>query len=281
MQLKANPLLAFAQGDSPIALHVRRNYGGGSGRDDQVAGLLADKLLSGQQADGSWGGTVAQSIENLFALWLLGARGKETERGVNWLMETHRPAMRCVNTDGGRYDDMFFHMSSRADRDRVRKMGDVPFTPGCAGFVKTGAALFCALELEQGDAQRIKHACATLSHLFVYRKGRPCSGSCSMNLLTAMASAPARFEAQSLKQALAWTASQQQADGSWARGIPFYEMAYTLGRLPQKLGEAQLEKCLARAVRTQHRDGTWGQTHWEMKTFLLLPALRQAGLMPN
>lgn len=281
MQLKATPLSAFARSDSPVALHVRRTFCGGSSRDDCTAGLLADKLLAEQRPDGSWDGKVGKSIENLFALWLLGTRNEQTRRAVNWLMETDRPPMRCTNADGGRYDDMFFHTADRADHRHVSDMSGVPFTAGCAGFVKTGAAVFLALELNQGDPGRVERACATLSHLFIYRKGRPCAGSCNMNLLVAMACDPGRFDPRSLKLALAWTGGHQKTDGSWAKGIPFYEMAYTLGRLPAKLGGSQLERCLTRALRIQHNDGTWGQAHRELDTFLMLPALRQAGLLPN
>lgn len=282
MKLKHHPLAIFQNSDTPLALHVRQKWINPSSRDQHTADSLRDRLQSAQQSDGSWGGSVATTIENLFAVWLLGTVDAATERAVNWLMETDQPPLRRVNKDGGRYDDMFFHTPARDDRKRLRQLRGVPSTPGCAGFVKTGAALFHALELRQGDAARITRACQTLSHLFVYRHGRPCTGSCNVSLLMAMAVDCRRFDPQAIAAAIGWLQRQQQPGGSWAKGIPFFETVYALHRFPQKLAAAQLDRALAYAATMQRRNGGWGRTDQQLKTFLLLPALHQAaGIGPT
>jgi ABC-type multidrug transport system fused ATPase/permease subunit len=61
---------------------------------------------------------------------------------LNWMLETELPPFKSELRNGG-YNDLFLR-TTRRDHSEMRKMSGLPFTSGCSGFVKTGAALYFA-----------------------------------------------------------------------------------------------------------------------------------------
>ena len=184
MQFKADPLSVFTRDQSAIAIHARLRWMNGGARDSALGRRVLDRLRRTQADDGSWGGSVAATIEHLFDLWLLGQPDRMTARAIDWLLEV--PLEPPRNLCGGVYDGMFFRVLT-ADRPRLRRLRSLPFTGGCGGFVKTGAALFFATVLGQGSADRVARAYARAEAVGRLRQGRWCSDSCGNNILQAVA----------------------------------------------------------------------------------------------
>ena len=265
VQFTADPYAVFAKSDSPLAIHGRQRWL----KDDACkdADRAVAKLQKSQSDDGSWPGSVRQTVESLFALWLLGRRSAATAAGVDWLLEVGRPPMRHVN-----YSNLFFG-AHRSDVDSLR---EVPFSKGCSGFVKTGAALFLASVLEQGDEQRVSDAFDTLGRLPAKRGGRWCSASCSNNILQAYAANRRFSDSAAMRLAVKRLEADQTATGAWADQIPFYATFYALSQVPLKSADAQFRRALPRIIRNQRLDGTWGNNL--INTFLVLDALERKGI---
>jgi hypothetical protein len=276
MQLKADPLRVFASSDSPIALHVRLTRMDGSQQDRAWAERAAVAIRKRQAEDGCWNASAGATINELFALWLLGSGpDAATGRGVDWLLETRHPLpARSEHPEG--YD----RLPHRVRRRELRRMQDVPFTMGCSNFVKSGAALFLAAAFGQGDAARIRAVRDVFSARARQRDGRWCSGSCANNVLQGFAMDAGLARGAAMRRVLAFLAGVQSDKGGWGDGVPFYPTVYALARVPGRAAKAQLDRAVGRLVRTQNRDGSWGRTRKELCTYLALGALERAGLLP-
>jgi hypothetical protein len=281
MKLKADPLGIFEEDDSPIALHARRRWMDGAGR----AGLLARETVmqigSTQSADGSWDGSVSSTIRNLFSLWLLaGLDSRVITKALDWLLEVDHPPMKQERENGATYDGMFFR-TTRRDREELRRPQPVPFTPGCSGFVKTGAALFFAGQFGRGDDERVRKAFSSINRTARARQGRLCTGSCASNIHIAMAAHPQERRSEGMKAVLAYLSGKQKPIGSWEDGIPFFPTLWMLSYLNSRAANAAFRLALGRVQRSQSRDGYWGRSRKQLDSFLVLDSLSQKGLFPQ
>jgi hypothetical protein len=265
IDLKADPYSIFEKSDSPIAMHARKRWASKGGEADSKK--ITAVIRSSQSANGSWNNSVAQTIENLFALFLLVRPSPATAKAIDWLLEVDQPPMQhpC-------YSNLFFRVR-RAD---VELLKTGPFSPGCSGFVKTGGALFLASLFNQGDDRRVSQAFATLAKLPAQRQGRFCSASCSNNILQAFAANDEYRSSAAMKLAVARLEQEQMPNGNWSSGFPFYPTFYALSRIESKSADAQFRRALPRIVRVQKKDGSWG--HSPLNTFLVLDALERKGM---
>ena len=247
--------------------------------DDALAGQMISKVCKGQSPDGSWGGSVATTIDRLFALWLSMEGGRLAGRPRRWTgfwKWTTQP-MHHQSSDGAAYDGLFFRRG-RGESVALRKLRGVPFTPGCSGFIKTGAALYFACAFAQGNADRVAAAYDSLSRVIEVRQGRWCSGSCGNNILLAFAAHPKHSQSAGMRRAVAWLSDQQDADGSWRKGVPFFPTFLALSRAKHNLAAHQRQRALQRLERTQNRDGSWGRSQPLLNTYLVLDAINHLSL---
>lgn len=153
MQFNVDPRPVFEHDMSVLGLHARLRWMNGGSKDLQSAKQAIWQICSEQQGDGSWDGSAAVTIARLFELYLLETEAnRTTARAIEYLSEM--PAKVLSGICGGTYDGMFFRVGS-SDRQAMRKLCGLPFTPGCAGFIKTGAAMYFATRFGQGDIGRI------------------------------------------------------------------------------------------------------------------------------
>lgn len=278
MKTKADPLAIFRESNSPIALHVRKRWMGGAGRAVALAGGTVKHLEDKQAEDGSWNGTVAHTIQNLFALWLLLERAdRSVNRALDWMLETGYPAMQCPRENGATYSNMFFR-TSRHDRQELRRLMHLPFTSGCSGFVKTGAALFFAVEFGRAGDERVEQAFASINRTAQVRNGRLCSGPCANNIHLALAVHPRYSGGAGMARVLSWLERQIKPTGSWDKGIPFFPTFWMLAHLKSRKSNELFRQALVRVERSQNSDGTWGRGQKLLDTFLVLDSLSRKGI---
>jgi hypothetical protein len=276
MNSKFHSLSIFEQSDSAIAIHARRRWMNGGKRDGVLAGRILSRRRRQQSGDGSWAGSVAKTIENLFAIWLLDEHlSHTTAKAIDWMLEVGHPAMHHECGDGAAYDSMFFRMA-RGERESLREMSGVPFTQGCAGFIKTGAALFFATAF--GHRSDLADAAYdSLSRVVQVRQGRWCSPSCGNNILQAFAIHETRSTSAAMKRAVAWLATQQEESGAWG-SVPFYPTVFAMGHLKDASSRRQLRAAMRRLQRLRNPDGSWGRSQRELNTLLALDAMERSGI---
>lgn len=278
MKLKADPLAVFRESNSPLALHARQRWLGGAGQAASLARQTVQCLEQEQAGDGSWGGSTATTIQRLFALWLLlDQRNRAVERALDWLTEAGYPPMLNPRDDGADYSNLFFRTHGR-DRADLRHMRHVPFTAGCAGFVKTGAALFFSMAFGRDGDERVEQAYASVNQTACARQGRLCCGSCASNLHLALAVHPRHNQGAGMDRVLSWLECQMKLTGSWGAGIPFFPTLWMLSQLQSARSDALFHRALARAGRSQHPDGSWGNRQRVLDTFLVLDSLSRKGI---
>jgi hypothetical protein len=266
---KTNPLTIFQNSSTPIARHALSRWA----RQPQPPWDPPP-----QRADGSWNGSVADTIQQLYWLWLANPIPDEAaQKGMRWLLENHLPPMRTLDPDRVSYDNLFFAMG-RGDAPRLRKLSGVPFNEGCSGFVKTGAALFLASGFGMADEERVTKALATIERIPARRQGWWCSPSCGANLFQAGAAYPDFARGEAMNLALGYLAERQSKNGTWSGGIPFYATFNALSRLEQPQAARLFERALPKVLSSQLPDGGWSRSDSELKTYLVLDAFERTGM---
>lgn len=279
MSLRFDPLAIFAAGETAIALHVRKHYGKPDKHDRAISRQCRADILTQQQADGRWGGCAGRTINALFALWLLDQPScEQTARGVDALLDASHPL-----PARSQHPEWFDMLAYRVRRAELSRMEGVPFTMGCSLFVKTGAALFFAAKFGQGDVARIEAA----RKVFDARAADPkrhgcwCSGPCANNIIQAYAASPDLSRGPAMRLALDYLAREQLSSGAWGRAIPFHPTVFALAQVPGESAEMQLQRAVGLLVARQNRDGSWGRSKCELRTFLVLGALRRLNVLPG
>jgi len=74
-------------------------------------------------------------------------------------------------------------------------------------------------------------------------------------------------------------ATIQRPEGTWIPGVPFFKTINTLAHLNIPQANRQFENALARLVRTQSPDGSWGKVEPEWSTFLVVHALKRKSIL--
>ena len=155
----------------------------------------------------------------------------------------------------------------------LNKMKEVPFTKGCSGFIKSGAALFFTNVFDKLNHKKANKAYESLEKVAEVRKGRWCSGSCSNNIMQAFVTHPERKKSGIMRGVVRYLATQQKDNGSWAGSTPFYPTVYALSLLDFSEVEPQLDRAVQKVIKYQNKDGSWGRANKELNTFLMIKVL--------
>ncbi|MBI5000850.1 MAG: hypothetical protein HZB92_04900 [Euryarchaeota archaeon] len=274
MKLRHDPLRLFSASKTPVGLRTRIDFMGEHGASMAAERIAADMLVH-QRADGSWGDT-AGTIKALYDLQLLNPGGNLISRaGVRWLLEEHLPPMARRSTDDAPYNGLFFKVESYQS-PVLNRMTGTPFTKGCSGFIKTGAALFLASAYGLKSHERLPPAFESLDRVIEVREGQWCSPSCSNNILQGYAAHPAAREGGAMRLAVRRLADAQRPSGDWPK-FPFYPALFALSHCEGKAAESQVKLALQRCARTQGKDGGWGRADREHASYMVLCAMRNAG----
>jgi hypothetical protein len=274
VKLKRDPFQPFQGDRTPVGIRVRMDYMGEHGCA-YTAEKLAGEILVRQRPDGSWV-DASSTIKALYELSLLNPGGNLiTRQGARWLLEEHLPPMRCESADGAPYHNLFFKVE-KYQSAKLNAIVGTPFSRGCSGFIKTGAALFLAAAHNVKGSERIAPAFESLDKVIEVRGGRWCSPSCSNNILQGYAAHEAVRDSLAMRKAVAALAKIQKPSGVWT-GAPFYPTLFALSRVESKPARKQVALALAKCARTQRKDGSWGGAGRFHDSYMVLAALRNAG----
>ena len=261
--LKYDPYPVFQTGQTPAGLYARQKWLKEAG----TPGWLKDydrtvkDLLDGQCRDGSWKGSVIETIRRLFGLHLtVRDPTPPVVRALDWLFTKIEPT-RINRTPTS-------EMPLTADR-----LAGLPFTVGASRWFELGAALFLSTIFgRENDPQVLEAYRKVLSLIDPERKPR-CGWTSSYNLLRALVVHPEFSQSKEVRHFVAALAKNQEDSGRWRVNVPFYQTVNALAHLDLSSATVQGEKAFKRLCVTQNRDGTWGRRQKEWNTFLVIHAL--------
>jgi len=280
MELKYSPYTIFKKSKNPYALYARTKWmGESSSLLKSKIQRLTDTLLRSQSRNGSWSDSVVRTVENLYTLSLLSPGNRSVgQKAVDWLLEKDHPPIIYVSGDGSPYSGLFFKVQ-HDDVKSIYDRRDLPFTRGCSGFFKTGAALYFSGIFGRSDDKRVAAAFKSLDKVLVIRKGKWCNIPCSNNILRGYLSHPCKRDSAQSRKALKVLEEVQTETGGW-RGTPFFYQTFnTVAQSNLPGARRQMRRAMDRVARSQNRDGTWGRSNVEFNTFMILDALHRQGVI--
>ncbi len=270
IKLKVDPVDYVSHLRSPVGLYLKREL---LKKDSKSSTILRqelyDKTLMGQSQDGSWNQLFVETANNLWNLALLGydAEDSAVMKGLNWILS--------VQTHQYRGYPGFFRSSNREDPRRMRSTLYGEFGPGCTVFYQTAYAIHLLHLFGFDDDDRVE---TTVRSYLQFWTPTWCSAWCTVNVLRVLIEHPLSKESELVNSGLDYLAGLQEPKGAW-KGFPFYHTFHALSRAKNDLARKQFEKAIPTVVGRQNRDGSWGAKARELDTFLVLDALKNAGLL--
>ena len=261
--LKYNPYLVFQSSQTPAGLYARQKWLKEAG----TPGWLKDYdrtvkgLSDGQSRDGSWKGSVIETIRRLFGLHLtVRDPTPPVVRALDWLFTKIEPSqiIRPPATE----------TPLTADR-----LAGLPFTVGASRWFELGAALFLSTIFGRENDPPVLEAYRKVLFLIDPEKKPRCGWAGSYNLLRALVVNPEFSQSKEVRRFVAALAKNQDISGRWRVNVPFYQTVNALAHLNLASATAQGEKAFKRLCVTQNRNGTWGSRQREWNTFLVIHAL--------
>jgi hypothetical protein len=267
IELKVDPLKFAATLESPIGVYLRREVFKKENKADvALKKKLHDKIEAAQSADGSWNQLFVTTANNLWDLWLLGYDGQDNaaRHGLEWLLSIQRYLYRGYQG--------FFNTNNRKDPSLMRSILYGEFGPGCTIFYETTYAvhLFHVYGFD-GNSQ----VQTTVNSYLQFWRPNWCGSWCNINVLRMLIEHPLSKESKQVEDSLRYFSRRQTRTGTW-KGYPFYHAFHALSRAKQEVALKQVGKALPALIRRQNTDGSWGKSHQETHTFLVLDALKNA-----
>jgi len=269
-ELRVNPLNYVAGLESPIGVYLRREIFKKETKADTILERrLYEQTVADQSVDGSWNQLFVRTANNLWNLALLGydAEDKSVKKGLEWLLSIQRHNYRGYPG--------FFHSTNRKDSSMMRSTFYGEFGPGCTIFYQTTYAihLFHIFGLHCN-----KQVQTTVRSYLEFWSPDWCGAWCTINVLRMLIEHPLSAESKQVNSGLDYFAKLQTKTGVW-KGFPFYHTFHALSRAKHTMAKEQLEKAFPSVVKRQNKDGSWGRKEHETETFLVLDALKNAGII--
>lgn len=263
--LKVNPVSYVVDLESSVGVYLRREvFPEETEADNTLRRKLYEETVEGQSADGSWGQLFVRTANNLWNLALLGYDPEDISirRGLEWLLSIQRHQYKGYPG--------FFYSGHKEDPSVMRSTLYGEFGPGCTIFYQTTYAVHLFHLFGFDGNKRVQTA--VKSYLQFWRPDW-CGAWCTINVLRILIEHPLSKESKQVKSGLEYLAERQTKTGAWKR-FPFYHTFHALSRAKHGLAKQQLEKTFPSVVKRQNKDGSWGGKAQEIKTFLILDALK-------
>ena len=266
---KGDSLDYVANLESPIGIYLRRTmFSKSASSDAALKEKLHDKIVAGQSADGSWNQLFVRTANNLWNLALMGyeAEDASVQKGLEWLLSIQR----------GQYKGHpgFFLSNNRKDPSLMRQTLYGEFGPGCTIFYQTAYAIHLFHIFGFDDHQQIER---TMRSYLGFWRPNWCGAWCTINVLRVLIEHPLSMASEQVEEGVKYLAERQGKRGAW-KGFPFYHTFHALSRSKSVAAKQQLKKASSLVVRRQNEDGSWGRKEQETPTFLILDALKNAGV---
>jgi len=268
MKIRYNPYPLFISNPSPVGIYARKKWLGQEQTphwkvDFQKA---AQALLAGQSPDGSWRGSIVETVRRLFGLHLtIREPNQPVDTALDWLIERAL----CVKT--GR-------SIPREDLGGGR-LHSIPFTPGGFDLFVAGATLFLSNAFGRAHDTDVLGLYEWLSHRAVVKGHQPPGWSSTNNILRALVVHPLYSHHPATNKLVVRLSRVQQESGRWIQAVPLYQTVNALAHLDSEAAARQVHRAFRYLTETQHPGGTWGRKEGEWATFLVVHALRKKGML--
>ena len=269
-ELKVNPLNYVAGLESPIGVYLRRDiFKKETKADNTLKKKLYEKTFANQSTDGSWDQLFVRTANNLWNLALLDydAEDRGVKKGLEWLLSIQRHQYRGYPG--------FFLSNNRKDPSVMRSTFYGEFGPGCTIFYQTTYAIHLLHIFGFDDNRQVQ---TTVKSYLQFWRPDWCGAWCTINVLRMLIEHPLSTESKQVEDGVKYLVKRQTKTGAW-KGFPFYHTFHALSRAHHASAKKQFKKAFSSVVRRQNKDGSWGRKEQETKTFLVLDALKNAGVL--
>jgi hypothetical protein len=266
--LPYDPFDIFRESKTPPGLYARKRWLKESSKTwetdfRETVGFLKH----GQGRNGSWKNSPLETIKRLFGLHLtVRDSDEDIDRALDWLAGRLRAAQTKKRVVP----------SEPLGRGNLRGL---PFTRGHGLFFLAGATLFLSSIFGRGEDPFILSVYDWLDSLGTERDGRWCGRSSTNNVMRAFVVHPVYAQKRSLALAVRDLAGHQEQSGRWPRPVPFYQTVNALAHLQARPVDTQLKKSFKWLAKTQMKNGSWGRTDPEWKSFLVIHAMKNKNVL--
>ena len=270
MKLSYNPYAIFASSTTPAGLYARQKWLNQELTPQWKADFqrCVETFLAHQSPDGSWQGSIIETIRHLFALHLtIRETNQEINNALDWLIE------RALDAEIGR--------SIQGESLSSEKLRALPFTPGSFDLFLVSATLFLATIFEREFDADILAMYEWRTHSILTEKDHPPGWASVNNILRALVVHSMYSMNLATEKIVTMLAGVQEESGRWEKGINLYQTVNALAHLDREEAESQVQKAFGYLVKTQNKDGTWGKTGHEWNTFLVVHAMRKKGVLED
>lgn len=266
--IRHNPYAIFTSSPSPVGIYARKRWLGQEQTPQWKVDFqrAAERLLAGQSPDGSWDGSVVETVQRLFGLHLtVREPNRQIDAALDWLIEralgvTKGQSLPKENLGGGR-------------------LHALPFTPGDFGLFVTGGTLFLSNAFGRAHDPRVLGLYAWLSRRTLSKTRRSPGWLSANTILRALVVHPVYSRHAATEELVGRLSRVQEESGRWGKAVPLYQTVNALAHLDSEAAGRQVRRAFAYLARTQHPDGTWGRAQREWDTFLVVHALRKKGIL--
>ena len=276
---------------------ARRESGENDAEDAETASALARELTSHQSSDGSWGGNLGLTAENLLLFAALRPFAEDISdslvRAVAWLRTRQRAP--------GTYPGVCSPEQHRTGTCKHFAGGF--FSPGPVAVSFAGATLSSGASFPTDDDARLGLSAVALRSLLEYqpvsiddtlqidamlrltdmmfRDGSSISLPACVAVLCALARAPRSAGTMTtIHGAFSRLSGKQRADGSWPGAEGFHVADAFLVAIQAGYGSPLFDRAIVRTAETlllsQQPDGTWGHSAGPHRMLIAWRTLRFA-----
>ena len=268
IKIRYNPYAIFASNPSPVGIYARKKWLGQELTPQWRADFqrAAQALLAGQSPDGSWQGSIVETVRRLFGLHLtIREPNQSTDVALDWLIERALCVTKSKSIPGEALGGGRLH--------------SVPFTAGDFDIFVMGATLFLANAFGRAHDTDVLGMYEWLALRVLAKGSRSPGWSSANNILRALVVHPVYSRHAATEELVIRLSQRQEESGRWREGIPLYQTANALAHLDLQEAERQVRRAFQYLVKTQHTDGTWGRAQREWDTFLVVHALGKKGIL--
>ena len=272
MELNHNPFQLFKDSRTPAGLYVRQKWLGDEKDDLWQADFdsMVSSLYADQGADGSWGGSIVETVERLFGLHLTVRHpDARIKMAMAWLLS--------------RIESPTANIVPPLPSDRISIFGEWKNLPFMAsgGNLWTAATLFLASIFDMEGDPEVLEAYSSIAEEGIASRGLWTDAASASNALRALVVHPLYRNDLAVTMAVEALDECQLPNGRWPSPIPFYQTVNALAHLDVPEVDAPVDRAVTHLIKTQGADGTWGEDQAEWNTFLAVHALKNRDILPK